>query len=239
MVPVFAIGDIHGQADMLDEALSLIHDDPLAGAHVVFLGDYVDRGPDSRGVIETLIEGLADGEPWITLRGNHDEFLLRFLENPAYRDPHTKDNLTYLDPAIGGRATLASYGVDVGKRRKVKDIHADALAAIPKAHVAFLRALRPMHVTADHVFVHAGIRPGVPLEQQDPEDLMWIRREFLFDLRDHGRLVVHGHTAIDIPVHHGNRVNLDGGAGHGRPLVPALLLGREVFTLSHRGRIRL
>ncbi len=239
MVPIFAIGDIHGQADMLDDALALIHDDPLAGATVVFLGDYIDRGPDSRGVIDILTEGLEDGEHWIMLMGNHERFLLRFLENPKYFDPNTKGKLTYLDPKIGGRETLASYGVDVNKRRKVRDIHADAVEAIPQKHLNFLKSLKLKYQTQEQIFVHAGIRPGVPLEQQKEDDLLWIRREFLFDTRDYGRLIVHGHTALDMPIHHGNRVNLDGGAGHGRPLVPALLLGRKVWTLGETGRAQL
>ena len=237
--PIFAIGDIHGQADFLDEALSLIHDDEHAGAPVVFVGDLVDRGPDSRGVIDTLIEGIAEGEPWIVLKGNHDRYLTRFLADARYRDANTSKNYHWLDDPIGGRATLASYGVDVDPRRPVADIHADALAAIPRAHVDFIDALPLLHQTADHAFVHAGIRPGVALHRQTEDDLLWIRREFLDDPRDHGPLIVHGHTPQDYPVRLPNRLNTDGGAGYGRPLVPVLLLGREAFALTEFGRARL
>lgn len=239
MNPIFTIGDIHGQADMLDEALSLIHDDPASGAPVVFLGDYVDRGPDSRAVIDTLIEGISEGEPWIVLKGNHDRYLLRFLDDPDYRDPRTSRGLRWLDDPIGGRATLASYGVDVDPRRKLTDIHKDALLAIPPAHVAFLETLPLMHRTAAHVFVHAGIRPGVPLDQQTEDDLLWIRAEFLKDTRDHGPLVVHGHTPETCPVMYSNRLNMDGGAGYGHPLSPAVLLGRKAFLLDRAGRLSL
>ena len=224
---------------MLDEALSLIEDDPYAGAPVVFLGDYVDRGPDSRGVIETLMQGLAEGEPWVVLKGNHDRYLYRFLEDPGYRDPRTSRGLSWLDDPIGGRATLASYGVDVDARRRLEDIHADALQAIPASHVEFLQSLELTHLTRDHVFVHAGLRPGVGLAQQDEDDLLWIRAEFLNDTRDHGRLVVHGHTPGPCPVHYGNRLNMDGGAGYGNPLVPAVLLGRKAFLLDAAGRLAL
>ena len=223
MDPIYVIGDIHGQADMLDEALSFIHDDADSGAPVVFVGDYIDRGPDSRAVLDTLIEGQAEGEPWVCLMGNHDRYLLRFLDNPDYRDPRTSRNLHYLDDPIGGRATLASYGVDADPRRKLADIHADAVQAVPPAHRAFLAGLPLTHQTGAQFFAHAGIRPGVPLDQQTEDDLLWIRAEFLNDPRDHGPLIVHGHTPQACPVHHGNRLNLDGGAGYGRPLCPAVL----------------
>lgn len=141
--------------------------------------------------------------------------------------------------ASAGGQTLASYGVDASSDRSPEAIHADALAAIPQAHIEFIRNLPLMHVTDAHVFVHAGIRPGVPLEEQVEEDLIWIRKGFLEDERDHGRLVIHGHTALKVPQHYTNRVNLDGGAGYGRPLYPALIDGTEVSLLSGRQRISL
>ncbi|MEC3861268.1 metallophosphoesterase [Mesobacterium sp. TK19101] len=239
MPPIYAIGDVHGQREMLENAFDLIERDEHAGAPVVLVGDFTDRGPDSRGVIDMLLDGIAAGRPWIPLMGNHDRFLLRFLKDPHYADPRMKTPRNWLAPVVGGRATLESYGVDADERRALEDIHADALQAIPPSHIAFFESLDTTHLTDDHVFVHAGIRPGVPLQQQTEDDLIWIRDEFLDDPRDHGRLVVHGHTPTEAPVHCGNHVNVDGGAGYGRPLIPVLLLGREGWTLSSVGRARL
>ncbi|MDJ0822397.1 MAG: metallophosphoesterase family protein [Paracoccaceae bacterium] len=236
---IFVVGDIHGQLEMLESALAVIDSDPAAGAPVVFVGDYLDRGPDSKGVVARLMQGQAEGRPWICLMGNHDRYLLRFLQDPAYRDPRTSAGLDWLSPRIGGRQTLASYGVDAHPERALKDIHTDALAAIPQAHVDWIANLPLCHETDAHIFAHAGIRPGVPLEDQEEDDLLWIRGTFLDDPRDHGRLVVHGHTAIECPQHYGNRLNMDGGAGYGRPLDPAVLLGREAFLIGPRGRVRL
>ncbi len=236
---IFVLGDIHGQLEMLETALAWIDADPDAGAPVVFVGDYLDRGPDAKGVVELLMQGQASGRRWICLMGNHDRYLLRFLEDPAYRDPNTRAGLDWLSPRIGGRATLASYGVDASVDRALCDIHADALAAVPDSHVNWIANLPRYFETDAHIFAHAGIRPGVPLDQQSEDDLLWIRSTFLDDPRDHGRLVVHGHTALECPQHFGNRLNMDGGAGYGRPLNPAVLLGRNAFLISAGGRVRL
>ncbi|MFZ5964405.1 metallophosphoesterase [Thalassococcus sp. BH17M4-6] len=234
--PIFAVGDIHGQPDMLRAALDLIDADADTGAPVVFLGDYVDRGPDSRAVLDILANGLAEGRPWITLLGNHDRYMRNFLNGSG---PQYPERLGWLHPNIGGRTTLESYGVDVGDRRTEEAIRRDAMQAVPAAHRAFLDRLRTMHLTEDQIFAHAGIRPGVPLDQQEEHDLIWIRDPFLMDTRDHGRLVVHGHTPQQGPVHLGNRLNLDGGAGFGRPLSAAVLRGRDAWLLGKGGRIKL
>ncbi|MFD1342642.1 metallophosphoesterase family protein [Litorisediminicola beolgyonensis] len=232
--PIFALGDIHGHLGELERVLALIDEDPAAGAPVVFLGDYVDRGPDSRGVIERLIAGRANGAAWVTLCGNHDRTMLDFLDGTG-----RGEGRFWLSRNMGGRATLASYGVDCPDTRPVSEIREEALQAIPETHIAFLRALETMHVTETQVFAHAGIRPGVPLDAQDEADLLWIRDPFLDETGDHGRLVVHGHTAIDAPIHYGNRLNMDGGAAYGRPLHAAVLLGRDAFVLTAFGRARL
>ncbi|TCS66236.1 metallophosphoesterase family protein [Primorskyibacter sedentarius] len=237
--PLFAIGDIHGQFDAMQGALSKIEADPDFPARVVFLGDYLDRGPQAKDVIQCLIDGIAAGRDWVALMGNHDRYMLKFLETPRFRDPNTRDHLEWLDSRIGGRETLASYGVDAHSRRSPEDIHADAVEAIPQAHIDFIRNLPLMHVTDEHIFVHAGIRPGVPLDEQVEEDLIWIRKGFLEDTRDHGRLVVHGHTALHVPQRYENRVNLDGGAGYGRPLYPAIIEGRAVSLLAGGHRVPL
>ncbi|MGH1415545.1 MAG: metallophosphoesterase family protein [Pelagimonas sp.] len=236
--PVFVIGDVHGQIDQLEAALERIERDDCAGAPVVYVGDYIDRGPDSRAVIETLMRGQAAGKPWTCLLGNHDDYMVRFLgPNPDL--PSDGSRTRWFLPKIGGLETLASYGVDVRASESNTAIREKALRNIPQDHVDWLAGLPRVYETPDYIFAHAGIRPGIPLDHQDPEDLIWIRGDFLDDPRDHGRLVVHGHTAIDMPEHCGNRVNVDGGAGFGRPLYPVLLLGRDAFLLDPLGRVRL
>ena len=235
---LFAIGDIHGQAEALDDALGRVS--RLAdGAAIVFIGDYIDRGPDSRGVIDRLMDGQAEGRRWICLQGNHDTFLGAFLDGPDAEMPEDWIGPRWLSDPFGGRETLASYGVDVDPRRAIDAVRADALEAVPRAHRDWLDARPRMHKTDDHIFVHAGIRPGIALALQDPEDLIWIRHEFLDDPRDHGRLVVHGHTPGPAPMLFPNRLNLDGGAGYGRALDPVRLLGREAVLIGSGGEVRL
>lgn len=236
MQPIFAVGDIHGQLEELHKVLDHIASDAEADAPVVFTGDFVDRGANSAAVIDTLMQGQAEGTPWTCLMGNHDRYLLRYLENPAYQDPETSRPLYYTDPPIGGDKTLASYGVDTDPRRWPEDIHKDALAAVPQAHRDWIAGLPRIHETDEHIFVHAGLRPGVPLEEQAEDDLVWIREPFLSDTRDYGRLVVHGHTALQMPELYDNRLNLDGGAGYGRPLHAVLLLGRDPLLVGAFGR---
>jgi serine/threonine protein phosphatase 1 len=231
---LYALGDIHGQRAALEAALARIGPEPEA-APIVFVGDYIDRGPDSAGVVALLMAAQQSGAPWICLQGNHDTFLPEFLAGPDPDDPYGWIGTRWLSNGFGGRETLASYGVDADPRRPLSAILEEAREAVPAAHADWLRNRPRMHVTEAHVFVHAGIRPGVPLKAQDPEDLIWIRGDFLNDPRDHGRLVVHGHTACDVVERHPNRLNLDGGAGYGRPLNPVRLLGREVTLLAADG----
>lgn len=235
--PIYAIGDIHGQIDELARVLSLIETDGGPDANIVFIGDYVDRGPDSRAVIDMLISGQAAGKPWVTLKGNHDRYFTRFLNYQSVYDPGTRAGLFWFNPKLGGDKTLASYGIEAEDGAPLAPIHDAALAAVPQAHRRFLENLPVMHVTDDLVFVHAGIRPGVALDAQNEDDLIWIRTGFLDHEGDFGRLVVHGHTALDHPQHHGNRVNLDGGAGYFRPLHAAVFEGRKVALLSDKGRV--
>ncbi|WP_417718444.1 metallophosphoesterase family protein [Salipiger sp.] len=239
MTPIYAVGDIHGHVDQLHKVLKYIERDGGQDCPVVFVGDYVDRGPKSRAVIETLMQGQAEGKPWTCLMGNHDRYVLRFLEDPDYIDSAPSRPIYWTEPPLGGARTLASYGVDVDERRSRRDIRDDALDAIPQAHRDWIAALPRYHETDDQIFVHAGLRPGVALEDQVEDDLVWIRGPFLDFEGDWGRLVVHGHTALDQPQLYPNRLNLDGGAGYGRALRPALLLGGEVFLLGPEGRSRL
>lgn len=234
--PIYAIGDIHGQRAELTRVLALIEADGGPDAQIVFLGDYTDRGPDSRGVLDLLIEGQKSGRNWAFLMGNHDRMFRMFLQSPPQDDPYLMVELSWLHPRLGGDTTLASYGVDASGRRRVKDVHADALAAIPQAHIEFLHSLTVYEERGPLLFVHAGIRPGVTLSQQTEEDLIWIRKEFHDDTRTHAHLVIHGHTPVDAPTHHGNRVNLDTGAGYGKPLSVAVFEGTTVHLLTDTGR---
>lgn len=252
MRTIYAIGDIHGQMEALTRALDLIHDDGGAEADIVFLGDYTDRGPDSRGVVETLIDGISSGKNWRAIRGNHDRLFSNFVRHAITTDPRIKSPIAWLNPRLGGQTTLRSYfdlpegaeydpygydGAFLAETQALSDL---AKQHVPTAHLDFLDAL-PLTIEDDGLFfVHAGIDPKRPFGMQDPEDLLWIRDGWLDFTGPLRHLVVHGHTALDTPQHHGNRVNLDGGAGYGRPLVPTAIEiadGRHrFFTLSEAGR---
>lgn len=257
MTPIYAIGDIHGQKVMLDHALALIAADGGPDAKIVFLGDYADRGPDSRAVIETLIAGRDAGRNWVFLKGNHDKLFTQFVRHGAEHDVRVKSGISWFNPRLGGTATLASYGLVgdmhftpervngleylakfTGPNGPVDKDGLQALAqhAVPVSHLDFLDALPLWHETDELLFVHAGLRPGLPIDQQDPEDLIWIRDGFLDSDHDFGKLVVHGHTALDHPQHFGNRVDLDGGAGYFRPLMPAVFEGRDCWLLTPTAR---
>lgn len=218
---IYAIGDVHGQLDMLKAAHARIDRDKTevgdATAQIVHLGDYTDRGPDTRGVIQYLMDGVAAGEPWIVLRGNHDRMFCRFVRHGIAHDVAIKSGKTWLHPALGGVETLASYGVEA-EDGAFEIAHMRAQKAVPEAHLDFLESRPLIYEWEGYVFVHAGLRPGVPLADQDEEDLIWIRDGWL-DYR--GALpftVVHGHTVVDEPTHFGNRIDIDSGAGYGRPL---------------------
>jgi len=239
----YAIGDIHGHLDLLKAAHALIAADRAAigdaEAPVVHVGDLVDRGPDSRGVIEFLMQGQQVGAPWVVLKGNHDRLFTLFMTDPADRDPGLRSELAWLHPRIGGGPTLASYGLHAPADRPLGQVHAEALEAVPAAHVDYLRNLPTWHLRDDVLFVHAGVRPGIDLREQTEDDLLWIRHEFLDDTRDHGALVVHGHTALEAATHYGNRLNLDSSAAYGGPLTAVVIEGREVWHLTDAGRVRL
>lgn len=234
--PIYAIGDIHGQLAQLERVLSLIEADGGAEAQVIFLGDYVDRGPDSRGVIDLLIEGRGQGRNWTFLKGNHDRMFEWFMEVPPRHDPYLMVSLYWLHDRLGGDATLASYGIDVADERREKDVHADAQEAVPEAHLDFLRGLEINFETDTHFFVHAGIRAGVPLAQQTEEDMLWIRQEFHNVTARHPKIVVHGHTPVQTATDYGNRVNLDTAAGYGEPLTAAVFDADGVWQLTDKGR---
>ena len=227
--PIYVIPDIHGHKDKLDGALALIEWEAGPDARIVFLGDLTDRGPDSRGVIQTLIDGIEAGRDWTVIRGNHDQLFLEFLDHAQITSPRLRDPLTWISKTMGAADTLASYGITASEDDPNWQ---EARRLVPASHRDFLASL-PHYLETEHIlFVHAGIVPGVPLTEQDPDDLMWMREPFLSDPRDHGRLIAHGHTPVEFPEHHGNRVALDGGAGWGRRLHVAVFEGRECWLLT-------
>ena len=216
---VYAVGDIHGRADLLAALHDRIVDDSAAAAGrkvLVYLGDYVDRGPSSFDVVDLLIEAPLEGFEIVHLKGNHEDFLLRFLEEDPGKTP--EENLDEADLWFinGGDATLHSYkvplltlpfglaGLETARRAFA--------AALPPSHMTFFRGLEMFHVEGDYLFVHAGIRPGVPLDEQDEADLLWIREGFLDSDADFGHMVVHGHTPeVETDVRP-NRIGIDTGA---------------------------
>lgn len=238
---LYAIGDIHGHLGLLKAAHDLIARDMAqhGPGKVVHIGDLVDRGPDSRGVIDHLMQGQARGEDWVVLKGNHDRMFARFLNNPLDPEPGLRADLGWLHPKLGGPDTLASYGVRKAGDRPIPKVHADAIAAVPQLHRDYLAALPAMHLAGDCVFVHAGLRPGVPLDQQTETDLVWIRDAFLIEPASFGPLVVHGHTAIKEATHYGNRVNVDSSAAYGGPLSAVVIEGRDAALLTPMGRRKL
>lgn len=237
--PLYAVGDIHGYASELERALALIEADGGADAPIVFLGDYVDRGPDSRAVIARLIEGQRQGRDWTCLMGNHDRMFSLFLQDFPQHDPTLQIDLNWLNPRLGGDTTLGSYGVRFAQTDRVMEVHAKAREAVPQEHIDFMRNLSLCHETPELFFAHAGIRPGVPLAEQSEQDLLWIRRVFHEATAPHPKLVVHGHTPVDSAKHYGNRVNLDTGAGYGKPICAAVFEGTDVWVLTEQGRNRL
>lgn len=226
---VYAVGDVHGRADLLARLLERIEADARDAADlrkvVVFLGDYVDRGPDSRAVVERLMAGppgtgpLAGAE-WVCLKGNHEEYMVRFLTEIAVGAAWCLS---------GGLATVRSYAGE----------QADAVAtdyaalqwalsrSLPPAHLRFLSRLKLAHVEGDYLFVHAGIRPGVPLDQQDPTDLLWIRDDFLYETQPMDKMVVHGHTPSTLPEIRPNRIGIDTGAYRSGQLTALVLEGAD------------
>ncbi|MGZ8995421.1 MAG: metallophosphoesterase family protein [Rhodospirillales bacterium] len=207
---IYAVGDIHGRDDLLIRLHAMILADararPELAATVVYLGDYVDRGSGSFEVIEFLIREPLPGFTSVHLMGNHEDMMLRFLDGPP--------TLNWL--VNGGIATLASYGVGAaGPIVYLADLDAvrrDLRAAMPPAHMRFLLGLGLMYLAGDYVFVHAGVRPGVDFEAQVPADLLWIRDKFLESRKDHGRVVIHGHTISEEPEIRPNRIGIDTGA---------------------------
>jgi len=226
----YAIGDIHGRHDLLEALLWAIrrdaNDRPKLETHLVSLGDLIDRGPDSRQVVETFTHGLEGFASTNILMGNHEEMLVRGLTGEAHLLQSWLDH--------GGYACAESYGVSAGYLRgQPAEVQHDALnAAIPDSHVALMRGALESVRFGDYLFAHAGIRPGVPLDQQTARDMRWIRKEFLDSNAHLGCVVVHGHTVSDEVVERPNRIGLDTGAYRTGLLTAIMIEGHERVFLK-------
>lgn len=237
---LYAIGDIHGQLEKLCAAHALIAED--ARTHdvvpqVVHVGDLVDRGPDTKGVIDFLIEGKARGQNWTVLLGNHDKLFLDFLQGGDGKNVHLRRGITWQSSVMGGAETLKSYGVKRRALERARSFATRARAKVPQAHIDFIANCPTSYRAGGMIFVHAGIRPGFPLDAQDEDDLLWIRDDFLWHMGKHEALIIHGHTPVEEPTHYGNRINIDTGAGWGNPLVPVVFDGDACFALNDNGRV--
>lgn len=228
---VYAVGDIHGRLDLLEQLLAMIAaDDEARGAAntiLVLLGDLVDRGADSRGVIERAMTLKADYADKVRiLIGNHEEAFMA----AASGDERAVRFFT----RIGGRETILSYGLDLESYR---NMHMDELAEalprlVPADHIAFLQSLEEMVIIGDYAFVHAGIKPGVPLSEQSPKDLRWIREPFLDEMGPHEKFIIHGHTITRHVDEQPNRIGIDTGAYASGRLTAIGLQGQDRWYLQ-------
>ena len=232
---IFAIGDVHGRLDLLEKLIGQVRDYAAARAPaqnaLVLLGDYIDRGPHSKGVIDYLLALDIPGWQITFLRGNHDKAFLDFLGDANFYRAWRN---------FGAPETLLSYGVvpprfdDENAFAKARDELAEKT---PQSHLNFLAGLKDMHEEGDYLFVHAGIRPGIPLDRQMQEDLLWIRDDFLLSSRLTDKIVVHGHTPTMNPVKRPNRIGLDTGA-HATGCLTAAVLEGESCTFLATGTVK-
>jgi serine/threonine protein phosphatase 1 len=204
---LLAIGDIHGCRAQLEQLLEQVA--PGSDDRVVFLGDYIDRGPDSAGTIDLLLAFGRRFPESVFLRGNHEQMLADYLAG--------RERLIFL--SNGGLKTLQSY-------------REDGRWPLPPEHQEFFAALRPCYESEHYIFVHAGLRPGVPLATQSEDDLLWIRHEFIDSDFDWGKTVVYGHTPLKEPLLSARRIGLDTGCVYGRKLTCCDVLNRTIWQVD-------
>ena len=228
----YAVGDIHGRVDLLEHLLAKIHADlqhrPAPKTLLIFVGDLIDRGPSSAQVIERLRCYRRDRVRPVFLLGNHEEVLLRIISG----DSSVVDSWL----KFGGLQCLQSYGVTLAtiRGRSAEQVVEIVRAAVPPEHVEFLEGFADSCRFGDYLFVHAGIRPGVEVDQQSQADLRWIRDPFLFDESDHGFVVVHGHTITDEVDERPNRIGIDTGAYRSGVLTALAIEGTERWLVDTR-----
>jgi serine/threonine protein phosphatase 1 len=232
----YVVGDIHGRLDLLEDLLAKIHAElqsrPAPATLLVFVGDLIDRGPSSAQVIERLWTYRHAGIQPIFLLGNHEEILLRILDGESALISRWR--------LFGGSECLQSYGLDPVELARLSEEDALELirAAIPREHVEFLETFGDSYRFGDYLFVHAGIRPGIELEQQNQSDLRWIREPFLLDESDHGFVVVHGHTISDKVEERPNRIGIDTGAYRTDVLTALAIEGDRRWLVDTRDAAR-
>ena len=239
---IYAIGDIHGRHDLLERLIVEIEADANdlpadTRVTIVFLGDYIDRGLQSRDVIELFLSDRLDKFETVFLMGNHEEALLKFLEDESFGSQWVR---------YGGGETLYSYGFQPPNTRGSLGSH-EAMAAaraawttlwsafrerLPQAHLDFYRSLKPYHSAGDYLFVHAGLRPDISISEQSTRDMLWIRDEFLDDTRQFSHLIVHGHTPAEDVFQDNRRIGLDTGAFLSGKLSAARFFGEEIIFLT-------
>jgi len=229
----YAVGDIHGRVDLLEHLLAKIHADlqrrPARKTLLVFVGDLIDRGPSSAQVIERLRCYRRDAVQPVFLLGNHEEVLLRVIAGDS--------TVVQSWLQFGGLECLQSYGVKLAqiRRRSAEEVVEIDRAAVPREHVEFLESFGDSCRFGDYLFVHAGIRPGIEVDQQSQSDLRWIRDPFLYDETDHGFVVVHGHTITDEVEERSNRIGIDTGAYRSGVLTALAIEGTERWLVDTRG----
>lgn len=227
---VYAVGDIHGRADLLLELLELIGQDDERRGHqpfnLVLLGDLIDRGPRSAHVVDQAMVLARSGIDVRFIKGNHEEVFIRAARGDAQAVPFFT--------RIGGIETLASYGLSPTDRARMSHVQLSdwMLRHVPRAHIDFLDSFEDQIEYGDYLFVHAGIRPNVPLQDQNPTDLRWIRGEFLDHQAPFGRIVVHGHTITDDVDEQPNRIGIDTGAYYSGRLTAMGLEGEERWFIA-------
>ena len=229
-IRLYAIGDIHGCATLLDRlhgeiARDLESNGAVEGV-VIYLGDYIDRGPDSSGVLEILTTPFQNAFRRVFLKGNHEDMLLKYLTGPDRGSSWCE---------FGGFETLMSYRVDIRHVLNYgghKALAEELAARLPASHLQFLNELQSSFSIGDYFFCHAGVRPGISLDLQKPNDLIWIREEFLASSVDHGKIIVHGHTPVEDVEVRPNRIGIDTGAYATGRLTALVLEGEERRFLS-------
>ena len=227
-IRVYALGDIHGRSDLLKRMFAVIDADmernSVDQSIEVFLGDYIDRGPESAHVLDLLLDRSLYRET-IFLKGNHEAYFLEVLRDPAKLEDWRQ---------FGGLQTLMSYGIQPSINpgaSEQNDLIRSLIEVMPKDHLTFLEGLRPSFVCGDFFFVHAGVRPGIPLKEQREADLLWIRNEFLDSDEDFGKFIVHGHTPVREPDLRPNRINIDTGAYATGNLTLLTIQGSSMLTV--------
>ena len=210
---IFAVGDIHGCYDKLVAIMKILPWRRESDDLLLFIGDYIDRGPRSRDVVEFLVRLKNNGGNFVFLKGNHEKMLLDYYV-------HQKDQMLYV--ANGGAETIASY-VEGGIGRKAFEL--------PEDHLEFLLSLDLFYENDDYLFVHAGVRDGIPITEQSEEDLLWIREEFIYSTYDWSRRVIFGHTALETPFVTPGKIGIDTGAVYGNKLTAVELPAMRFYQV--------